>query len=100
MVTLKNDAPIKIKLNELELKNIDKDKLYKFLRDMEFNRLLSSAISAYGEPDIFKNKEKKNNTDKRKPITRDDYHLISKINELDFWIKEAEEAGDCSRHRN
>ncbi len=59
LVTLKNDAPIKIKLNELELKNIDKDKLYKFLRDMEFNRLLSSAISAYGEPDIFKNKEKK-----------------------------------------
>ena len=96
LVTLKNDAPIKIKLNELELKNIDKDKLYKFLRDMEFNRLLSSAISAYGEPDIFKNKEKKNNTDKRKPITRDDYHLISKINELDFWIKEAEEAGEIA----
>ncbi len=96
LVTLKNDAPIKIKLNELELKNIDKDKLYKFLRDMEFNRLLSSAISAYGEPDIFKNKEKKNNTDKGKPITRDDYHLISKINELDFWIKEAEEAGEIA----
>ena len=36
----------------LNLKNVDKDKLYKFLREMEFNRLLSSAISAYGEPDL------------------------------------------------
>ena len=35
------------------LKEIDKDKLYKFLREMEFNRLLSSAISAYGEPNLI-----------------------------------------------
>ena len=27
-------------------------KLYNFLREMEFNRLLSSAISAYGEPNL------------------------------------------------
>ena len=27
----------------LNLREIDKDKLYKFLREMEFNRLLSSA---------------------------------------------------------
>ena len=52
LVTLKHDAPIEMKLNDFELKRIDKDKLYKFLREMEFNRLLSSAISAYGEPDF------------------------------------------------
>ena len=52
IVTLKNDAPIKIELDEFELKEIDKDKLYKFLREMEFNRLLSSAISVYGEPNF------------------------------------------------
>ena len=44
LVTLKHDAPIEMKLNDFELKRIDKDKLYKFLREMEFNRLLSSAI--------------------------------------------------------
>ena len=49
-----------IKLDEFELKEIDKDKLYKFLREMEFNRLLSSAISAYGEPNLSSiNKENK-----------------------------------------
>ena len=52
LVTLKHDAPIKIAPNEFQLKDIDKDKLYKFLREMEFNRLLSSAISAYGEPKL------------------------------------------------
>ena len=52
LVTLKNDAPINRDLDEFELKEINKDKLYKFLREMEFNRLLSSAISVYGEPDF------------------------------------------------
>ena len=48
LVTLKSDTPVNKNLTDLELKSIDKDKLYKFLREMEFNRLLSSAISAYG----------------------------------------------------
>ena len=42
----------------LNLKEIDKDKLYKFLREMEFNRFLSSAISAYGEPNLTSKKNK------------------------------------------
>ena len=57
LVTLKKDVPVKAKLNEFILKNIEKDKLYEFLREMEFNRLLSSVISQYGEPK-FKNNEK------------------------------------------
>ena len=52
LVTLKHDAPVDRDLDEFKLKKIDKDKLYKFLREMEFNRLLSSAISAYGEPSL------------------------------------------------
>ena len=60
LVTLKHDAPVDRDLNEFKLKEIDKDKLYKFLREMEFNRLLSSAISAYGEPNLkVKSNEKK-----------------------------------------
>ena len=55
LVTLKKDVPINQKnLSEFILKEIDKDKLYKFLREMEFNRLLSSVISAYGEPELSK----------------------------------------------
>ena len=45
LVTLKKDVPVKNKIEEFELKEIDKQKLYNFLREMEFNRLLSSAIS-------------------------------------------------------
>ena len=48
------DAPVERKIEEFQLKEIDKDKLYKFLREMEFNRLLSSVISAYGEPELGK----------------------------------------------
>ena len=52
------DAPVERKIEEFQLKEIDKDKLYKFLREMEFNRLLSSVISAYGEPELEELKEK------------------------------------------
>ena len=40
LVTLKKDVPVINNINEFELKQIDKDKLYSFLREMEFNRLL------------------------------------------------------------
>ena len=48
LVTLKDDVPIKNDPKEFLIKEIDKEKLYNFLREMEFNRLLSQAISFYG----------------------------------------------------
>ena len=51
--------PVKDNLEDLILKNIDKNKLYSFLREMEFNRLLSSAISTYGEISFDGNKQPK-----------------------------------------
>ena len=60
LVTLMKDDPTNRELSEFKLKNIDKDKLYSFLREMEFNRLLSSVISVYGEPELSGSiKEKK-----------------------------------------
>ncbi len=96
LVTLKHDAPIDRDLSEFELKKIDKDKLYKFLREMEFNRLLSSAISAYGEPDFVDNKKEKNYKEKQSPINKNHYHLITKLEDLDSWIKEAEDVGEVA----
>jgi DNA polymerase-1 len=49
LVTLKNDVPVREDLNSFILKEIKKEKLYTFLREMEFNRLLSRAISFYGD---------------------------------------------------
>ena len=94
LVTLKHDAPINQNLEDFRLKEIDKDKLYKFLREMEFNRLLSSAISAYGEPNLLSSKIEVQ--EKQKQITKKNYSLISKIDELDEWIKEAEEFGEVA----
>ncbi len=96
LVTLKHDAPVDKDLNEFKLKEIDKEKLYKFLREMEFNRLLSSAISTYGEPNlsIFKNKSPL--LENSKKIDKKDYFLITDSKEIDDWIKEAEEAGEVA----
>ena len=94
LVTLKKDVPVKIKLDDFVIKNIDKDKLYEFLREMEFNRLLSSVISQYGEP---KFKEKDAPSLKGKEISsvdRTKYKLINKLEDIDNWIKDAEEKGE------
>ena len=45
LVTLKKDVPVKQKLETFNIKKINKEKLFNFLREMEFNRLLSQVIS-------------------------------------------------------
>ena len=96
LVTLKNDAPVDRPLTEFQLKEIDKEKLYNFLREMEFNRLLSSAISAYGEPKLTSEKDIVKTDEKQKAIDRKKYYLITNLDEIDSWIKEAEEAGEVA----
>ena len=96
LVTLKNDAPINRDLDEFELKEIDKDKLYKFLREMEFNRLLSSAISVYGEPDFTNEISNKSTHHKQVSIDKKNYHLITDLKNIDEWIREAEEIGEVA----
>ena len=96
LVTLKQDSPTNRELSEFKLKDIDKDKLYKFLREMEFNRLLSSVISAYGEPKMTSTSNEVKISEKQKPINNKNYHLITNSNQIDEWIKEAEETGEVA----
>jgi len=96
LVTLMKDAPVERKIEEFQLKEIDKDKLYKFLREMEFNRLLSSVISAYGEPKLEITKTENFPKEKQQNINKKNYHLISNEKEIDEWISEAEEAGELA----
>ncbi len=95
LVTLKKDVPTQVRLEDFILKNVDKNKLYSFLREMEFNRLLSSAISTYGEADfdipsknIVKNKSENNK------ITKENYFLFKDEKEIENWLKEADEIGE------
>jgi len=94
LVTLMKDAPAQRKIEEFQLKEIDKEKLYKFLREMEFNRLLSSVISAYGEPKLVTTKTESSVKEKQQNISKKNYHLISNEEEIEEWINEAEEAGE------
>ena len=96
LVTLEKKVPIKNKIEEFKFKIIDKDKLYKFLREMEFNRLLSSVISSHGEPDISKNNKNSNILEKKLSINSKNYHLIKNEDEIDGWLKEAEESGEIA----
>ncbi len=75
LVTLKEDVPVKDDPSSFIIREVNKDNLYNFLREMEFNRLLSQAISFYGENksdktshDINKTKVKKIDTNLYKSI--------------------------------
>ena len=94
LVTLKKDVPVDRIIEEFKLQEIDKDKLYKFLREMEFNRLLSSAISTYGEPELSNNKIETKPKEKLQLINKNNYHLITDEDQIDEWVDEAEEAGE------
>jgi len=90
LVTLKNDVPVKNDPNEFLIKDVDKDKLYKFLREMEFNRLLSQAISCYGDPDN-KHPSIKIKSKKISKIDRKSYKSILDEKELNDLIKNLNE---------
>ena len=92
LVTLKKDVPIKNEIIEFKLKNVDKNKLYDFLREMEFNRLLSSVISTYGE--IGFGKDQKIEKSINQKINSKNYQLIENEEDIDKWLKEAEEKGE------
>ncbi len=96
LVTLKKDVPVKDKIQDFELKEINKDKLYDFLREMEFNRLLSQVISFYGEVKTTKTKFSENHNSKIEKEYFKNYKLIKTIEEIDYWIKKAEEKGEIA----
>jgi DNA polymerase-1 len=96
LVTLMKDAPAERTIEEFKLKEIDKDKLYKFLREMEFNRLLSSVISAYGKPELIETAKEAKSEKIQQNINKKNYYLITSEKEIDEWINEAEEAGEVA----
>jgi len=85
LVTLKDDVPVKENPSDFILKNVQKEKLYDFLREMEFNRLLSQTISFYGETG---NENIVSNISRIKPskINTKGYESIISEKVLDKWI--------------
>ena len=94
LVTLKKDVPVKYKLETFKLKEIDKKKLYIFLRDMEFNRLLSSVISIYGEISFDAKINQDGIKQTKTIISNKNYILIDKIEKLKAILDDAENNGE------
>ena len=90
LVTLKKDVPVENKIESFDIKNVEKNKLYDFLREMEFNRLLSQAIDFYGEPDE-RNKKKQEVKSKPKKIDTTKYITVTNDKELEKLITTLEE---------
>ena len=87
LVTLKDDVPVKDQLSSFILKEVNKENLFNFLREMEFNRLLSQAISFYGSDS--KSTSKKNN--KGSKINTNLYKFITNENDLEKLVKKLNE---------
>ena len=85
LVTLKNDVPVKDELSSFILQDIKKEKLYDFLREMEFNKLLSRAISFYGETDK-KNSEQNIKNKNTFNVNTKAYKSILDEKELNKWL--------------
>jgi len=85
LVTLKDDVPVKEDLGSFILKEIQKEKLYDFLREMEFNKLLSRAISFYGATQS-KNFQSNNTKTQTFAINVKSYESITEEKALDKWL--------------
>ena len=62
---------------------------------MEFNRLLSSVISTYGEVN-FSNNNQKTDKNNNHEISSKNYKLIENESDISDWLTEAEENGEIS----
>ena len=95
LVTLKEDVPVKDDPSSFIFKNINRENLFNFLREMEFNRLLSQAISFYGED---KNSKINSNSSKTKHSKLDTklYKSILSEKDLDELIKNLNEKSSIS----
>ena len=90
LVTLKSNVPVKDELSSFILKDVNKEILFNFLREMEFNRLLSQAISFYGE-NSKSDKESLVNKNQISQIDTSNYKSILNENDLNQLIKKLNE---------
>jgi len=88
LVTLKDDVPVKDDPNSFAFKDVNKANLFNFLREMEFNRLLSQVISFYGEEnESSSTKEQKAHQSKISKIDTKLYKSILNEKDLDKLIR-------------
>ena len=109
LVTLRDDVPLPIPIQETTLKDIDANKLISFLKEMEFRTLTdkkskelsidSDTIEASNQVEVFEKKET-NKTEINEEISSkfdlNKYQIIETKSELQEWQIKAENIGYVS----
>ncbi|MBI2586865.1 MAG: DNA polymerase I, partial [Rhodospirillales bacterium] len=94
LVTLKDDVPVKHKLESFAVRKPKPEKVLKFLKAQAFKSLLADAESRYGAaPDTTETQTAKKASKKSAEKTEDGYFLVQDLGLLEAWIAEATEAG-------
>ena len=106
LVTLKNDVPLPIPIDETTLKDIDAEKLISFLKEMEFKTLTekkskelnveSEKIIASNQVEKFEKKttDNKNNIKEVNPkFDIEKYQIIYTVDDLKRWILKSDNIG-------
>ncbi len=106
LVTLKNDVPLPIPIDETTLKDIDAEKLISFLKEMEFKTLTekkSKELNVESEKIIASNqveKFEKKATDNQNKIEEvnpkfdiEKYKIIYTVDDLKRWILKSDNIG-------
>ena len=107
LVTLKNDIPLPISIEETSLKEIEPEKLIGFLKEMEFKTLTekksrelnvdADSIKASKNTkkgiDLSLPNKKRKTEEISKEFKRDEYKIINSKEELLSWYTKAEEQG-------
>ena len=97
LVTLKDDVPIEVDIKDFAIKEIDKEKFIKFLKEQAFNSLITRFEGRYN----LKSKSELNKeinpsgADSEPHNTQPEvrYELIQDINHLNSWLKKAQNLG-------
>ncbi len=107
LVTLKNDIPLPISIEETSLKEIEPEKLIGFLKEMEFKTLtekksrelnvdsdsIKASKNTKKDIDLSLPNKKQETEEISKEFKRDEYKIINSKEELLRWYTKAEEQG-------
>ena len=104
LVTLKDDVKLPTKIDELNFKPLEVNKLIKFLETMEFNKVKANVVSKFGIGNVKDKKETKQETKdflvpERGSVDKSKYELITDTQSLEKWCDMVNDKGvvaiDC-----
>ena len=91
LVTLKTDVPVKEKLEDFKVKEIEAKPLLAFLDEMEFKTIKAKAIAKLGEDAAAGE-----TTTKEVSVKTREYECITQLKALEKWLDRIRQVGFCA----